>query len=203
MQAPVQRYPEMSTGDREGQSGSCSRIPLVMLLSQQERISYFACSSGRTFHRATVIWPLNPAQPATQHDSQNSRPRCYACGTPHPVGYCPLKAAGEEYCNLCGLAHFGQSRTCPHIRSETQVRDMLSALKQSTESKYLIDAATKYLKGVKGHLVAEKKKRLQKAAELNAQAANNIGRHDESHRDQPSFDPVSYTHLTLPTIYSV
>lgn len=161
-----------------------------MLLSR-DSISYIYCSySGREFQRATVIWPLNLSQTSTQHDPQNennTRARCYACGTLHRVGYCPLKAAGEEYCNLCGLAHFGQSRTCPHIRSETQVRDMLSALKQSTESRYLIDTATKYLKGVKGHLVADKKRRMQRAAETNAlvPAANNVDQHPESYLYRP------------------
>jgi hypothetical protein len=46
---------------------------------------------------------------------------CMACYTFHPQGECPLKTAGVEYCNLCGLAHFGAARVCPHIQSETQV----------------------------------------------------------------------------------
>jgi hypothetical protein len=46
---------------------------------------------------------------------------CMACRTFHPQGECPLKLAGVEYCNLCGMAHFGAARVCPHIQSETQV----------------------------------------------------------------------------------
>ena len=47
---------------------------------------------------------------------------CTACREYHSVGACPLKLAGVEYCNLCGIAHFGSGRVCPHIQSETQVR---------------------------------------------------------------------------------
>ncbi|KAF2465544.1 uncharacterized protein BDR25DRAFT_346076 [Lindgomyces ingoldianus] len=91
---------------------------------------------------------------------------CYACHTQHPRGACPLKVAGAEHCGLCGLAHFGHARTCPHINSETQVRDMLEALKTSPEKKELVEAATKYLRGVKGHLVQKKKKDREKAMML-------------------------------------
>lgn len=42
---------------------------------------------------------------------------------------------------------------------------MLATLKQSTESRYLVDMAVKYLAGVKGHLVYDKKKRSEKQAE--------------------------------------
>ncbi|KAK6431497.1 hypothetical protein LTR95_012345, partial [Oleoguttula sp. CCFEE 5521] len=86
---------------------------------------------------------------------------CVACRTEHRVGHCPLKLAGVEYCNLCGIAHFGQGRICPHIGSETQVRAMLDALKHSNEPEHLVREATKYLKSLKGNLVQLKK---QKAA---------------------------------------
>jgi len=68
-----------------------------------------------------------------------------------------LKLAGAENCPLCGLAHFGHARLCPHINSETQVRQMLDALRSSGEDRQLVDAAKKYLTGVKGHLVLKKK----------------------------------------------
>lgn len=88
---------------------------------------------------------------------------CPACNKNHPQGACELKAAGVEHCGLCGLAHYGYSRTCPHIKSETQVREMLEALKNSPEKKELVDAALKYLRGVKGTLVQQKKKDREKA----------------------------------------
>ena len=90
-------------------------------------------------------------------------PTCATCQQQHPVGACALKAAGVEHCGLCGLAHFGFARTCPHINSEMQVREMLEALKKSPESKDLVDAATKYLRGVKGHIVQKKKRDRERA----------------------------------------
>jgi chromodomain-helicase-DNA-binding protein 4 len=96
---------------------------------------------------------------------------CPACGKLHPQGACELKIAGVEHCGLCGLAHYGIGRTCPHIRSETQVREMMQALKRSPESKELIDLAVKYLRGVKGTLVQSKKRELEKAL-TNAQGTS-------------------------------
>ena len=83
--------------------------------------------------------------------------RCVACDQHHPVGYCPLKLAGVEHCGLCGIAHFGYSRTCPHLNSEAQVAIMLGSLKESTEQRSLIEEATKYLRGIRGDLVRRKK----------------------------------------------
>lgn len=75
----------------------------------------------------------------------------------HPVGYCPLKLAGVEHCGLCGIAHLGYSRACPHLNMEEQILSMLQSLRQSTEPKWLVDAARHYLYTVKGDLVKRKK----------------------------------------------
>ncbi|KAF2020910.1 hypothetical protein BU24DRAFT_10762 [Aaosphaeria arxii CBS 175.79] len=109
--------------------------------------------------------PLDPTYDAYRNQL------CFACQHQHPQGACPLKIAGAEHCGLCGLAHFGQGRTCPHIRSETQVRDMLEALKNSPENKNLVDAAVRYLRGVKGTLVQGKKKEREKVAARGQQGA--------------------------------
>ncbi|KAB2568919.1 Chromatin remodeling factor mit1 [Lasiodiplodia theobromae] len=87
--------------------------------------------------------------------------RCPACTRTHLVGACPLKLTGVEHCNLCGLAHFGAGRACPHIGSETQVREMLQALKHSAEPRHLVELAVKYLRGVKGNLVQKKKQQAE------------------------------------------
>ncbi|KAF3051769.1 hypothetical protein E8E11_010546 [Didymella keratinophila] len=97
---------------------------------------------------------------------------CQACHKNHPLGACDLKAAGVEHCGLCGLAHYGHGRTCPHIKSETQVREMLAALKNSPEKKELIDLAVKYLRGVKGALVQQKKRDREKAEGRGQNLAN-------------------------------
>jgi len=123
-----------------------------------------------------------------------------ACKTTHIVGSCPLKTAGVEYCNLCGIAHYGQMRVCPHITSETQVsmiaipfsphtiatkekktkpnlpipqvRAMLEALKASNEPEHLVQAAIRYLKGLKGNLVQLKKQKQLKEHAARESAAN-------------------------------
>ncbi|KAF2092148.1 hypothetical protein K490DRAFT_53294 [Saccharata proteae CBS 121410] len=92
-------------------------------------------------------WP--PALPSHLPLPPGWTSACPACRKAHAVGACPLKLAGPEYCNLCGLAHYGYARSCPHIGSETQVREMIEALKQSSEPRHLVEAATKYLRGVK------------------------------------------------------
>ena len=74
------------------------------------------------------------------------------------MGWCRLKVAGIEHCGLCGLAHVGHGRTCPHLNSEVQVATLLGTLKESTESRELIEQATKYLRMIRGDLVQRKRK---------------------------------------------
>lgn len=118
----------------------------------------------KQWRRSNVMWPNNPQElPLHATDAAKANPppmteSCLACASPHRIGYCPLKLADVEYCNLCGLAHYGKARTCPHIRSETQVRAMLHALKHSNEPPELVHEATKYLNGVKGNLAQHKRK---------------------------------------------
>jgi hypothetical protein len=93
-------------------------------------------------------------------DSQVDRNEdpCIACGRVHALGSCPLKMAGVEHCGLCGIAHFGFARTCPHLRSDLQVTRMIDALKQSTEDPHLVALAKKYCYGIKGDLAQRKKR---------------------------------------------
>ncbi|KAI7553411.1 SNF2 family DNA-dependent chromodomain-containing ATPase, partial [Hortaea werneckii] len=114
--------------------------------------------------------PSNPSYPPQPSDLIN----CLACRTQHIIGHCPLKLAGVEHCNLCGIAHFGHGRVCPHIQSETQVRAMLEALKHSNEPEHLVAEAKRYLRALKGNLVQLKKKKEEKERamrEAEAQAA--------------------------------
>lgn len=79
---------------------------------------------------------------ATPDEHQTLRTRyCHACGETHVTGYCSLKLTGNEHCGLCGLAHLAGVNTCPHLKSERQVRLMLDALKTSTESRKDIELA--------------------------------------------------------------
>jgi len=54
------------------------------------------------------------------------------------------------------MAHYGHGRTCPHISSETQVRLMLDALKNSQEAGSMVELARRYLRGVKGDIIRKK-----------------------------------------------
>ena len=58
------------------------------------------------------------------------------------------------------------------MNNEIQVSIMLNCLKQSPESKDLVNRARKYLSGVKGDLVSRKKKRAEKALEAAADNAH-------------------------------
>ncbi|WEW57620.1 hypothetical protein PRK78_003087 [Emydomyces testavorans] len=131
---------------------------------------------GRPYKRAKVpdlesnilAMSMDGSSPATRDH------RCIACNIIHPQGHCRLKQAGVEHCGLCGIAHFGHSRTCPHLNSEVQVASMLSSLKESTEQRALIEEATKYLRGIRGDLVRRKKQRVAKEQTNGSQNGTHI-----------------------------
>jgi hypothetical protein len=155
---PTQQYPgiiDLSSPPTSPQPTSAVPAPKVPRTN--------APASVKLFSRAAV--PLrSPLEPT--FSNSNSRPDihiCAACHKNHPPGACSLKQAGVEHCGLCGLAHFGHSRTCPHIKSETQVREMIRALKNSNEERGLVEVAMRYLRGVKGTLVQGKKREREKA----------------------------------------
>ena len=122
---------------------------------------------NRNFKRAemplmsAVGVPL-PATRSVSAESDNARYHpCIACSEVHAVGYCPLKFAGVEFCNLCGLPHYGVARTCPHLTSVTQLRLMVDAIRQSTESNELKDLARKRVVGIIGDLNQRKRRKLE------------------------------------------
>ncbi|KAL5361398.1 hypothetical protein BJX96DRAFT_84461 [Aspergillus floccosus] len=116
----------------------------------------------RPFQRAqadeNLLLPVPDRGPGTVDGHIEHPPTCIACNQQHPVGSCLLKKAGAEHCGLCGLAHFGISRTCPHLRSATQVAVMLHALKSSNEDPQLVEDARKYLRGIRGDLSQRQRK---------------------------------------------
>ncbi|KAG9658545.1 hypothetical protein KCU64_g4448, partial [Aureobasidium melanogenum] len=124
----------------------------------------------QTFRRVDVPKYRNYDPEFTIPASNGNPPRkpqmvsCVACQHLHPLGSCPLKRVGVECCGLCGLAHYGFSRICPHINSETQVREMIRAVKLSSEPGHLKSETLKYLTGLKGTLVQKKKKEAEKKA---------------------------------------
>ena len=118
------------------------------------------------FKRAQVP-PMPPASlippPTLGMDGGSSPPaRCAACENYHPSGSCPLKKAGVEYCPLCGIAHYGRGRICPHINSITQLQLMHEAIKHSPEPLELKELAKKKVTGLIGSI--RQKRRLDAEA---------------------------------------
>jgi hypothetical protein len=107
------------------------------------------------------------ANTAAEAVPEHSKP-CVACNNrhgPHKPGYCPLKLAGVEFCNLCGCAHYGQKgvRNCPALNDEEFIREMLSLLKRSPEDPALIAKAKKFLTNLKADIVQKKKLAAEKS----------------------------------------
>ena len=142
----------------ERRSSNVSFSALTLKPTAETKIYLTSPPTVRAFKRAHV--PDVSTQTDGNFDGSSEEPipyNCLVCGQNHRVGYCPLKLAGVEYCGLCGLAHYGHQRTCPHLNSELQVATMLGTLKQSSESPLLVEEATKYLRGIRGDLVRRKK----------------------------------------------
>ncbi|KAF2170286.1 hypothetical protein M409DRAFT_52019 [Zasmidium cellare ATCC 36951] len=168
--------------------GSTKQKPIELDDSSSNKASTnTALTEAPTFRRVQVLRPgpveptpiehptqvasngnaTNGGTPQPPQFNQNGYPvgvNCRACQSFHAVGSCPLKLAGVEHCNLCGMAHYGHARVCPHIQSETQVRAMLEALKYSNEPEHLVKEANRYLRGLKGSLVQLKKQKEAKEA---------------------------------------
>jgi chromodomain-helicase-DNA-binding protein 4 len=102
---------------------------------------------------------------------------CTACDERHAMGWCRLKVAGVEHCGLCGIAHLGHSRTCPHLTDEKQLVRLLETLKESPESREDVEAATKYLRMIRGDLVsrARRKREEEQVARSLATVSTNLG----------------------------
>lgn len=130
-------------------------------------------------------------------------PLCYICKQHHPIGLCPLKTVGVEYCGLCGIAHFGYSRTCPHLASEIQVIRMLDALRRSNESPSLIKQAKKYLQGIRRSMAQQQRRKEAAKAAIRAAALNNgVAGQPDFRTYQPTAAPGAHSPLSLPTTHS-
>ncbi|KAM0715106.1 hypothetical protein Q7P37_009571 [Cladosporium fusiforme] len=182
-QAPVKRAPSSLTSTlKKTKAGAPPKSQAKETTGSQGNASTLSAEAPPTFRRAHVPQAASPDGTATpnDNDTQNGKIaiptaddyiKCVVCRTKHLLGSCPLKVAGVEYCNLCGIAHYGQTRVCPHITSETQVRAMLEALKSSNEPEHLVREATRYLKGLKGNLVQIKKQKMAKEHAAREEAA--------------------------------
>ncbi|KAJ5868651.1 hypothetical protein N7534_003204 [Penicillium rubens] len=98
--------------------------------------------------RSAALTPPPPAAPMGTDGAQDGFPSCVACQQQHVPGRCPLRLAGVEFCGLCGLAHWGGRRACPHLQSRLQVARILEALEKSAEDPALVLEAKRYLQGI-------------------------------------------------------
>lgn len=107
------------------------------------------------------------------------------------MGWCRLKVAGVEHCGLCGLAHLGHGRTCPQLNDEGHITTILQTLKESTESREIVDQATKYLQTLRSELVQRRraKERREQEAMIRRQAQMVMnGSEQTNSRQLPSLD---------------
>lgn len=118
---------------------------------------------------------------------------CLVCSSIHPLGYCPLKRAGVEYCGLCGIAHFGagSTRNCPHLNSVTQCRAMLETLKSSPEPRAEVEQAKRYLVGIIGNLNRKKKMKAVNALQPPTLPSNNQIFNPYAANGEPVIAPLS------------
>lgn len=145
------------------------------------------------FKRAQVA-PISPSPQIPRQilrmDGANSPPaKCAACENHHLKGHCPLKKAGVEICPLCGIAHFGRARICPHINSVTQLQAMQEALKHSPEPLELRDLARKKVTGLIGSI------RQKRKLEAEAKAAKESQALRQSSHPGSNFTPVQHASM--------
>ena len=139
-------------------SGDLARPSQSVLTQGKESRTFKRAEMPLLTPRAATL-PNGRAGSAESDDGQYHL--CIACNESHDTGYCPLKIAGVEYCNLCGLPHYGIARNCPHLNSVTQLRSMVESIKRSTEPSELKDMAKKRVVGIIGDLNQRKRKKLE------------------------------------------
>ncbi|KXG53077.1 SNF2-related protein [Penicillium griseofulvum] len=127
-------------------------------------------AAAHTFRRVEFPRPPSLGTDGAQDDFPSSK--CVACQHRHRPGRCSLRYAGVEFCGLCGLAHWGGRRACPHLQSTVQVTRMLEALEKSVEAPALILEAKRYLQGIRKSVARSERER--KKASLAASAGPQV-----------------------------
>jgi Chromatin remodeling factor Mit1 C-terminal Zn finger 2 len=90
-----------------------------------------------------------PSQAIQMEIPTGIRPRkCKLCTQSHVPGHCPLRTVPIQQCPACGFSHVATARTCPLLRDEHYLKEILKKLKRSTEDRDIIRAAKSYVRGV-------------------------------------------------------
>ena len=115
----------------------------------------FQQAQSQAFKRAKI-------RPALPSNSVNGSHQCLACNNrhgSHEPGFCPLKLAGCEVCNLCSKPHYGTPGSCAVLRSEELVRSFYKSLNKSLEGKQLIAMAKRQLRNDLSAIVQDRKRK--------------------------------------------
>lgn len=74
---------------------------------------------------------------------------CVLCERIHTYGQCPLRNVKVDRCPGCGYHHFHSRRLCPLLQSLETVEEVRNRLRDSTEDRAIVRAASNYLSGVR------------------------------------------------------
>ncbi|RMZ91382.1 hypothetical protein DV736_g1394, partial [Chaetothyriales sp. CBS 134916] len=138
----AEEYESADEDDSEEKHATIKVQPFERAIVPTGRAPYINMDGAAAYNIGSTVPPVH---------------QCSVCEEVHPIGWCRLKLAGVEYCGLCGIAHLGHSRTCPNLNNEDQVFALLQSLKESTEPRELVEAATKYLRTIRGDLAQRKR----------------------------------------------
>ena len=74
---------------------------------------------------------------------------CVLCERIHIYGQCPLRNVKVDRCPGCGYHHFHMQRLCPLLQSLETVEEIRKRLRESTEDRAIVRAASRYISSVR------------------------------------------------------
>lgn len=101
--------------------------------------------------------PPNPIRVSIGPSGYTNEVECRLCRKLHKPGECSLRQVEIEQCPACGYNHFHVRRTCPLLDDVDYIEAMYERLKESTEDQQVLDAAKRYLTGVRAALALRKR----------------------------------------------
>ena len=192
-QSPYPPYPPYPPYSPYPPSASSYRAPIGNIHPSQSTQHVYGAPPAPAMSRksmtqimpAAPVAPIAPMAPPPLHvfhtapssvgmSYSDLNGKCLACGNPHSPGQCPLRQIPVQRCQLCSIAHLPGINACPHLSSETQVNEMLTAVNLSTDAPALTADAKQLLRERKGEIKLKKKEvaRRRQASLNSAPAAN-------------------------------
>ncbi|KAK6515047.1 hypothetical protein TWF506_007399 [Arthrobotrys conoides] len=171
--------PSQITNPQELQPGANARITPILSNYPQPAYGTFSTAPHGQVPGANLQYPATyQAYPLPPPPPPGIPVQCRLCTNTHMPGECPLRNIPVEYCQLCGIAHFGEGSICPHLSSVTQINAMLEAMKESNEPPHLKALAKNVLRNRKGAIIQSRKLKKAKAERVAAEmeAAKELAR---------------------------